>query len=129
MFNVEFYEKSNGDSEVWNFLEELRLKSKKNKDARIQYKQIILYIELLQENGTYLPNNITKHIQDGIWELRPGNNRVLYFLKKKILLFCFMFSVKKLKKHLRKKLKKQNQKEKIILTEKEVIKDEKLVII
>ena len=80
MFNIEFYEKANGECDVWNFLEVLRKKAQKNKDARIQFKQISLYIELLQENGTYLPNNITKYLQDDIWELRPGNNRVLYFL-------------------------------------------------
>ena len=34
-------------------------------------KQISLYIQLLED--------ITKHIDDDIWELRPGNNRVLYF--------------------------------------------------
>ena len=78
MFNIEFYEK-NGRSELWDFLEDLRLKSKKNKDLRIQYKQIMLYTELLQNNGTRLPDNITKHIDDGIWELRPGNNRIFYF--------------------------------------------------
>ena len=26
-----------------------------------------------------LNENITKHLEDGIWELRPGNNRVFYF--------------------------------------------------
>jgi len=26
-----------------------------------------------------LPENITKHLDDGIWELRPGSNRVFYF--------------------------------------------------
>lgn len=41
--------------------------------------KIMLYIELLQNNGTRLPDNITKHIDDGIWELRPGNNRIFYF--------------------------------------------------
>ena len=78
MFNIEFYEK-NGRSDLWDFLEDLRSKSKKNKDLRIQYKQIMLYIELLQNNGTRLPDNITKHIDDGIWELRPGNNSIFYF--------------------------------------------------
>lgn len=34
---------------------------------------------MLQDNGTHLPDNITKHIEDNIWELRPGNNRVFYF--------------------------------------------------
>ena len=82
MYTVEFYEKANGESELWNFLEELRIKSATNKDARIQYKQISLYIQLLQDNGTRLQDNITKHIDDGIWELRPGNNRVFYFFFK-----------------------------------------------
>lgn len=79
MYTIEFYEKSNGESDVWEFLETLRQKASANKDARIQYKQAVLYIQLLQENGTRLPENVTKYIGDGIWELRPGNNRVFYF--------------------------------------------------
>ena len=79
MYNIEFYEDSNGRSELWEFLESLRIKAATNKDARIQYKQISLYIQLLEDNGTRLNENITKHIDDDIWELRPGNNRVLYF--------------------------------------------------
>ena len=78
-YNIIFYEKENGESEIWNFLENLRKKSATNKDARIQYKQTALYIELLQENGTRLPDNVTKHIDEDIWELRPGNNRIFYF--------------------------------------------------
>ena len=77
--NIIFYENSKGISEIWNFLETLRKKSVTNKDARIQYKQALLHIELLQLNGTQLPNNITKHIDENIWELRPGNNRIFYF--------------------------------------------------
>lgn len=79
MYNIEFYEDSNGKSELWEFLESLRIKAATNKDARIQYKQISLYIQLLEDNGTRLNENITKHIDDDIWELRPGNNHVLYF--------------------------------------------------
>lgn len=79
MYTVEFYEDANGVSELWNFLEELRVKSATSKDARIQHKQIALYIQLLQDNGTRLPENITKHLVEDIWELRPGNNRVFYF--------------------------------------------------
>lgn len=82
MYTVEFYENMKGESDVWDFLEELRIKAETNKDARIQYKQISFYIQLLQDNGTRLPDNITKHIDDGIWELRPGSNRVLYFFFK-----------------------------------------------
>ena len=82
MFTVEFYETRDGKSELWDYLEELRIKSTNSKDARIQYNQISLYIDLLQKKGTRLPQNITKHIEDDIWELRPGNNRVLYFYHK-----------------------------------------------
>lgn len=82
MYIVEFYENAAGESELWDYLEELRVKSANNKDARIQYKQISLYIQLLQDNGTRLPENITKHLDEDIWELRPGNNRVFYFYYK-----------------------------------------------
>ena len=79
MYTVEFYETRDGQCPVWEYLENLRIKSASNKDARIQHKQASLYIELLQQNGTRLNDNITKHLEDGIWELRPGNNRVFYF--------------------------------------------------
>ena len=79
MYTIEFYEKNNGESELWDFIEALRIKSQTSKDAHIQFKQISLYIQLLQDNGTRLPDNINKHLGDDIWELRPGKNRVFYF--------------------------------------------------
>ena len=99
MYNIELYEDSNGKSELWEFLESLRIKAATNKDARIQYKQISLYIQLLEDNGTRLNENITKHLDDDIWELRPGNNRVLYFYFKDdtfVLLHQFRKKLKKL---------------------------------
>lgn len=91
-YNIIFYEKKNGESELWTFLEKLRNKSASDKDARIQYKQTTLYIELLQNNGVHLPDTITKHIEEDIWELRPGNNRIFYFYYDNncfVLLHCF----------------------------------------
>lgn len=79
MYEIEFYETKDGTCPIWDFLEALRLKAPTNKDARIQHKQASLYIELLQQNGTHMNAEITKHLDDGIWELRPGNNRVFYF--------------------------------------------------
>lgn len=79
MYNIEFYEDSNGYSQLWEFLDYLQKKAVKSKDARIQHQQISFYIELLQENGTRLGTNITKHLVEDIWEFRPGNNRVFYF--------------------------------------------------
>lgn len=79
MYEIEFYETEDGKCPIWDFLEALRLKAPTNKDARIQHKQASLYFELLQQNGTHMNAEITKHLDDGIWELRPGNNRVFYF--------------------------------------------------
>ena len=79
MYEIEFYETEDGKCPIWDFLEALRLKAPTNKDARIQHKQASLYIELLQQNGTHMNAEITKHLDDGIWELRPGNTRVFYF--------------------------------------------------
>lgn len=79
MYQIEFYENRNGKSELWEFLEELRIKSASNKSCRIEYNQITLYLELLSKNGMNLSKNIAKPIIQNIWELRPGNNRIFYF--------------------------------------------------
>lgn len=51
-FEIDFYEKENGKSEILDLINDLQRKKDKDKNARIQYKQIILYIELLSKNGT-----------------------------------------------------------------------------
>ena len=97
-FIVEFYEKSDGTSQIWDILEELRFNSLIGKDARIQFNQISLYIEPLQQRGTRLPANIVKHLQNDIWELRPGNNRILFFYygdSRFVLLHCFRKKTRK----------------------------------
>ena len=60
-------------------MDNLQRRALSNKDARIQHKQIIQYIQLLEDHGTRLGENITKHLGEEIWELRPGKNRVLFF--------------------------------------------------
>lgn len=82
MYHVEFYETADGYSELWEFLEMLEQEAENSKDARIQYRQIVQCIDLLQKNGTYLGSKITKHITENIWELRPGFNRIFYFYYK-----------------------------------------------
>ena len=103
MNQVVFYEDANGVSELWNFLDDLLQRSTGNKDARTQHKQIVYYIELLQKNGTRLPETITKNIIEDIWELRPGDNRVFYFY--------FRDNTFVLLHHFRKKSQKTPQRE------------------
>ena len=66
MYKIEFYENRHGESDIWDFLETLRIKSATSKDAHIQYNQIIFYIDLLAKNGTNLPTNITKYLEDEV---------------------------------------------------------------
>ena len=80
MYKILFYEEKGGKSPAFEFLENLRVKANKSKDCRIQYKQAVLAIQLLQDNGTWLSSDVTKHIDENIWELRPGNNRIFYFM-------------------------------------------------
>ena len=79
MYAVDFYQTSSGHCDVLDFLEELRQNSHKSKDARIQYTQAARDIQLLQDNGFNLPVDILKHIENDIWELRPGCNRIFLF--------------------------------------------------
>lgn len=50
MYTIEFYEKANGESDVWEFLEKLRQEAPAKKDSRIQYKQAVFYIQLLNQS-------------------------------------------------------------------------------
>ena len=95
-FDIGFYETRSGERPAWDFLETLRIKTASSKDARIQYRQAIMYIDLLAMNGTNLSENITKHLEEDIWELRPGNTEFFTSsskekpMTKKTLMFCFI---------------------------------------
>ena len=79
MYKIDFYRTNDGYSDIESFLNYLNNKALTNKDARIQHKQISQYIQFLADYGTRLGENVTKHLDEDIWELRPGKNRVLFF--------------------------------------------------
>ena len=79
MYNIVFYRSADGYSEIEDFLMTLQKKATTGKDSRIQLKQISQYIQFLEDYGTRLGEKVTKHLEEDIWELRPGNNRVLFF--------------------------------------------------
>lgn len=97
MYRIEFYSDKNGKEPVKEYLK--RLSSRKDKDSRINLNKIREYIKILSEYGTRVGEPYMKHLIDDLWELRPMDNRILFFGydgKKFILLFYF---IKKLKKH------------------------------
>ena len=73
-FEVIFYEKENGDCPVEDFLLSLDMKMK---------AKMVGLLELLEEYGNQLRGPYSKHLDDGIFEIRckVGSNitRVLYF--------------------------------------------------
>lgn len=75
---IEFYQKENGVYPVIEFLDSIEDKKLLNKALR--------NINLLQEWGNNITERFSKHIRDGIYELRivHGNNhvRILYFFDK-----------------------------------------------
>lgn len=80
MYEVEIYTDENGKSELADWIAALkRRKDRGVKEARIQFEQVIYCIERIRVDGTFVPEEIAKHIDEGIWELRPGYNRVMFF--------------------------------------------------
>ncbi len=73
-FEVIFYENENGECPVEEFLNSL--------DIKMRTKMVGLF-KILQEKGNQLREPYSKHIGDGIFEIRckVGNNitRVMYF--------------------------------------------------
>jgi phage-related protein len=71
MYKVEFYEDKHGRQPVREVLAELRDKAADSKDASIQYQKILAHIRALESYGTRSGEPQVKHIDGGLWELRP----------------------------------------------------------
>lgn len=80
MYELIFYETASGESPFGLFLEELDRKSATDKTARTQLKQLTFHLDLLAESGTRIGTRYAKHLDGSIWELTPGDNRVLFFI-------------------------------------------------
>ena len=78
MFNLIFYEDNEGYSEVADLLKKLRKRAETSKDAKVNFYKIVSYFDMLAERGTSMGEPFTKYLGDGIWELRPLRNRILY---------------------------------------------------
>lgn len=79
MYEIRFYKNAVGVQPVKNYIRELKAKAPTNKDARLHYKKITDYIRYLQRQGTRLGEKYTKHIDGDLWELRPLDDRIIFF--------------------------------------------------
>ena len=73
-FTVGFYEKENGEKPVELFLDK--------RDIKMRSK-LLMILKILQEKGNLLSEPYSKHLDDGIFEIRgkvgSDISRVLYF--------------------------------------------------
>lgn len=107
MYQIEFYSQDNGFSPIEELMDNLQDRALTNKDARIQWKQLVRQLEDLSNLGReHLPTNITKHIEDDIWELRPGRRRILYFFYKDGIYVMLHSFIKKTQKTPRREIEK-----------------------
>jgi len=79
VYKVKFYRNKNGESEIVDFLDDLKKRGITSKSDRIVRNKILSYIAALEKYGTRIGEPVVKHIVDNIWELRPINNRILFF--------------------------------------------------
>ena len=96
MYDIEFYEDINGNSEIYEYIK--KIKSIKNKENKQKAKKIDLYIDLLSEYGLSLTEPYIKKVEKEIWELRPLRDRILFaswYNNKFILLSIFMKKTQK----------------------------------
>ena len=79
MYNIVFYADKRGEQPVKEYIDSLRKKAETSKDSRIKLTKIVAYLDILAKNGTRPGENFIKHLEDDIWELRPINDRILFF--------------------------------------------------
>lgn len=98
MNDIIFYQDGTGKSELLEFIKDLDKRAVTSKSERVMLKQIRFHINILEMNGTRAGEPYVKHIQDEVWEIRPGNNRILFFAwidNKIVLLHQFRKTTKK----------------------------------
>ena len=79
MYKAIFYTDVHGHTPVKDLIDSLNQSSITNKQCNVKFKTISRYIDYLKFWGTRSRSEITEHIQGKIWQLRPGDVRILLF--------------------------------------------------
>ncbi len=80
LYKILLYEDARGNSPLANFIAELDRKAPTDKAARNLLKKFYYSVELLRQNGTRCGEKFTKQIDGKLWELRPDDYRVFFFM-------------------------------------------------
>lgn len=76
MHKIKFYQDSNGNEPVGEYI--AALAAKNDKDSRIKLTKIREYIKVLQAKGKLAGLPYVKPLRGEIWELRPLRDRILF---------------------------------------------------
>lgn len=87
MYKVFFYKNKNNEQPVKEYIKSLSIRT--NKDSRIKVNKIYAYIDYLKEVGPQAKEPYAKNLGDGIWELRPISDRILYAAWKITASYCY----------------------------------------
>lgn len=68
-YRMYFFRSARGDREIRTFLRDLPLKHR---------LKCVDYLNRIREDGTRLPANIVKHLENGLWEARPEYGGIEY---------------------------------------------------
>lgn len=71
MWQIQFYEDHRGKSPALDYINSLPIRDK---------AKVYNVLRLLEEFGIALAMPHTRRIEGSLWELRPGDNRLFYFL-------------------------------------------------
>ena len=77
MYNIIFYKDQKGNQPVLEYIRELQAKG--DKDSRIKVNKIFEYLSVVEEVGTRAGLPYVKFLGDGLWEIRPNRDRIIFF--------------------------------------------------
>ena len=98
MYEIIFDEQIKEIKEFIAYLEDLKKNKNRNKSDKIRFNKIVAYLNKLEEYGTWIGMPFTRHLESGIWELRPLDDRILYALVENNKFILLNYFVKKSRK-------------------------------
>ncbi len=115
MYDILFYKDKNGNEPIKDYLYELKRKSLTSKNNRIMVEKILTYIKILEEYGTLAGLPHIGYLGDNLWELRPLNQRILFFYWKDKTYVLLSYFTKKTQKTPRSEIQKAHRIMKVFL--------------
>lgn len=80
MYEIVLYEDARGNCPMERFIAELEEMATVDKPVRNLLKKIVYTVALLKNSGTRCGEKFTKQIDGKLWEMRPDDHRVFFFM-------------------------------------------------